>query len=157
VGVVKAALAFAPTAPLRDSATDQFTAATEVSNPYVYVHSVKNQVLVSNIFSSNYLEATLAKGLTFRQNVGISYYNNQREQYYPRTVYEGLSYFGLAYQSQGWYNSITSESLLNYAKTLGEHSLTFTAGFAYEDDQSSTKNQQASNFVNDQLQDNNMS
>ncbi|HTI92716.1 MAG TPA: TonB-dependent receptor [Puia sp.] len=157
VGVVKAALAFAPTAPLYDSGTNNFTAATQVSNPYVYVHSVKNQVLVANIFSSNYLEATLAKGLTFRQNVGISYYNNQREQYYPRTVFEGLSYFGLAYQSQGWYNSITSESLLNFGRTLGEHSLTFTAGFTYEDDQSSTKNQQASNFVNDQLQDNNMS
>ena len=156
VGVVKAALAFAPTAPLRDSATDQFTAATEVSNPYVYVHSVKNQILVSNIFSSNYVEAKIAKGLTFKQNVGISYYNNQREQYYPRTVYEGLSYYGLAYQSQGWYNSITSESLLNFAKTLGDHQLVLTGGFTYEDDQSSTKSQQASNFVNDALQDNNM-
>lgn len=157
VGVVKAALAFAPTAPLRDSTTNQFTAATEISNPYVYVHSVKNQVLVANIFSSNYLEATIMKGLTFRQNVGISYYNNQREQYYPRTVYEGLSYLGLAYQSQGWYNSITSESLLNFAKTLGDHQLLFTGGFTYEDDQASNKSQQASNFVNDALQDNNMS
>jgi TonB-linked SusC/RagA family outer membrane protein len=157
VGVVKAALAFAPTAPLYDSGTNIFTAATQVSNPYVYVHAVKNQVLVSNIFSSNYLEAKIAKGLTFRQNIGISYYNNQREQYYPRSVYEGLSYLGIAYQSQGWYNSITSESLLNYSKTLGEHNLTFTGGFTYEDDQSNTKNQQASNFVNDQLQDNNMS
>lgn len=156
VGVVKASLAFAPTAPLYDSGTNNFTAATQVSNPYVYVHDVKNQVLVSQIFSSNYLEATLAKGLTFRQNVGISYYNNQREQYYPRTVYEGLSYLGLAYQSQGWYNSITTESILNYSKTLGEHVLTVTAGATYEDDQSSTKNQQASNFVNDQLQDNNI-
>lgn len=157
VGVVKAALAFAPTAPLRDSNTNQFTAATEISNPYVYVHSVKNQILVSNIFSSNYLEATIIKGLTFRQNIGISYYNNQREQYYPRTVYEGLSYLGLAYQSQGWYNSITSESLLNFAKTLGDHQLLFTGGFTYEDDQASNKSQQASNFVNDVLQDNNMS
>lgn len=157
VGVVKAALAFAPTAPLRDSVTDNFTAATQVSNPYVYVHSVKNQILVSNIFSSNYIEAKIARGLTFRQNVGISYYNNQREQYYPRTVYEGLSYYGLAYQSQGWYNSITSESLLNFARTLGDHQLVFTGGFTYEDDQSSTKSQQASNFVNDALQDNNMS
>jgi TonB-linked SusC/RagA family outer membrane protein len=156
VGVVKAALAFAPTAPLYDSGTNNFTAATEISNPYVYVHAVKNQVLVSNIFSSNYLEATLAKGLTFRQNIGISYYNNQREQYYPRSVYEGLSYLGLAYQSQGWYNSITSESIVNYSKTLGSHQLGFTGGFTYEDDQSTTKNQQASNFVNDQLQDNNM-
>lgn len=157
VGVVKAALAFAPTAPLYDSGTNQFTAATQVSNPYVYVHSVKNQVLVSNIFSSNYIEATLANGLTFRQNIGISYYNNQREQYYPRSVYEGLSYLGLAYQSQGWYNAITAESILNYIKTIGQHQLTFMGGFTYEDDQSSTKSQQASNFVNDQLQDNNMS
>jgi len=156
VGVVKAALAFAPTAPLRDSSTNQFTAATQVSNPYVYVHSVKNQILVSNIFSSNYVEAKIAKGLTFKQNLGISYYNNQREQYYPRTVYEGLSYYGLAYQSQGWYNSITSESLLNFAKTLGDHQLLFTGGFTYEDDQASNKSQQASNFVNDALQDNNM-
>ncbi|HWK05164.1 MAG TPA: TonB-dependent receptor [Puia sp.] len=157
VGVVKASLAFAPTAPLYDSGTNNFTAATQVSNPYVYVHAVKNQVLVSQIFSSNYLEATLAKGLTLRENVGISYYNNQREQYYPRTVYEGQSYLGLAYQSQGWYNSITSETILNYSKKLGDHALTFTAGTTYQDDQSTTKNQKASNFVNDQLQDNNLS
>jgi TonB-linked SusC/RagA family outer membrane protein len=157
VGVVKAALAFSPTAPLYDSGTNNFTQATQVSNPYVYVHAVKNQVLVSQIFSSNYLEATLAKGLTLRENVGVSYYNNQREQYYPRSVYEGLSFNGLAYQSQGWYTSITSETILNYVKTIGEHSLTFTAGGTYEDNQSSTKNQKASNFVNDQLQDNNLS
>ena len=156
VGVVKASLAFAPTAPLYDSGTNNFTAATLISNPYVYAQSVKNEVSVTQIFSSNYLEATLAKGLTFRQNVGISYYNNQREQYYPRSVYEGLSYLGLAYQSQGWYNSLTSESILNYSKTLGEHVLTFTGGATYEDDQSTTKNQKASNFVNDQLQDNNL-
>ena len=156
VGVVKASLAFASTAPLYDSGTNNFTAATQVSNPYVYVHAVKNQVLVSQIFSSNYLEATLARGLTLRENVGISYYNNQREQYYPRTVYEGQSYLGLAYQSQGWYNSITSETILNYSKKLGAHSLTFTAGTTYQDDQSTTKNQKASNFVNDQLQDNNL-
>ncbi|MBN8856080.1 MAG: hypothetical protein BGO55_16545 [Sphingobacteriales bacterium 50-39] len=157
VGVVKAALAFAPTAPLYDSGTNNFTAATLISNPFVYVHSVKNQVLVSQIFSANYLEATLAKGLTLRQNVGISYYNNQREQYYPRSVYEGLAAAGLAYQSQGWYNSITSETILNYVKTIGDHSLTFMAGSTFEDHQYTTKNQKASNFVNDQLQDNNLS
>ncbi len=157
VGVVKAALAFSPTAPLYDSATNNFTAATEISNPYVYVHNVKNQVLISQIFSANYLEATLAKGLKFRQNIGISYFNNQREQYYPRTTYEGLAALGLAYQAQGWYTSLTSESLLTYVKTVKEHSLTATGGMTYEDDQSSTKSQQASNFVNDQLQDNNMS
>src|SRR5258708_33755403 len=39
---------------------------------------------------------------------------------------------------------------------MGDHVLSFTARATYEDDQSSTKNQQASNFVNDQLQDNNM-
>ena len=156
VGVVKASLAFAPTAPLYDSGTNKFTAATEISNPYVYANSVKNEVSVTQIFSSNYLEAKLAKGLTFRQNIGISYYNNQREQYYPRSVYEGLSYLGLAYQSQGWYNSITSESILNYSKTLGQHVFTFTGGTTYEDDESVTKNQGASNFVNDQLQDNNL-
>ncbi|HEY4206337.1 MAG TPA: SusC/RagA family TonB-linked outer membrane protein, partial [Puia sp.] len=157
VGVVKAALAFAPTAPLYDSGTNNFTAATLISNPFVYVNAVKNQVLVSQIFSSNYLEATLAKGLTLRQNVGISYYNNQREQYYPRSVNEGLSYAGLAFQSQGWYNSITSETILNYAKTIGDHQLTFMAGSTFEDNQYTTKNQKASNFVNDQLQDNNLS
>lgn len=156
VGVVKASLAFAPTAPLYDSGTNQFTAATLISNPYVYAMSVKNEVGVTQIFSSNYLEATLAKGLTFRQNVGISYYNNQREQYYPRSVYEGLSYFGLAYQSQGWYNSLTTESILNYSKTFGQHVFTFTGGATYEDDESTTKSQRASNFVNDQLQDNNL-
>lgn len=156
VGVVKAALAFAPTASVYDSTTHDFTAATEISNPYVYVHSVKNQVLISQVFSSNYLEATILPGLTFRENIGISYFNNQREQYYPRTTYEGLSQKGLAYQAQGWYNSITTESVLGYTKTLGKHALNATAGFTYEDDQYSTKSQTASDFVNDLLQDNNM-
>src|SRR5262249_22635416 len=135
--------------------------------PYVYVHSVKNQVLISQVFSSNYLEATILPGLTFRENVGISYFNNQREQYYPRTTYEGLSQKGLAYQTQGWYHSITtgsvlrytsitSQTILAYTKTLGKHALNATAGFTYEDDQYRTKSQTASDFVNDLLQDNNM-
>src|SRR6202020_774717 len=141
---VKAALAFAPTASVYDSGTNVFTAATEISNPYVYVHSVKTQVLISQVFSSNCLEATLAKGLTFRENLGISYFNNQREQYYPRTTYEGLSQKGLAYQAQGWYNSITTESILGYSRTVGDHVLNATGGFTFEDDQYSTKSQQAS-------------
>lgn len=156
VGVVKAALAFAPTLPLYDSGTNNFTAATQVSNPYVYVKDVKNQVSISQIFSANYLEATLAKGLKFRQNIGISYFNNQREQYFPRTVYEGLAAKGLAYQAQGWYTSLTSESILTYLKKINQHLITITGGMTYENNESNTKYQQASNFVNDLLQDNNM-
>lgn len=156
VGVVKAALAFPSTSPLIDTTTNTYTSASLVSNPYVYVHQVKNEIRVTQIFSANYIEATIANGLKFRQNIGISYYNNQREQYYPRTVYEGLSYLGLAYQGQGWYSSITSESLLSYMKNIKSHSITAIAGMTYENNQSRVKGQQSSDFVNDVLQDNNM-
>lgn len=156
VGVVKAALSYSPTLLLRDSATNDFTAATQVSNPYVYIHDVKNQIGVSQIFSANYLEISILKNLKFRQNVGVSYYNNQREQYYPRTVYEGKAALGLAYQSQGWYTSLTSESILNYLLQYKKHSFNITGGSTYENNGSLTKNQQASDFVNDVLQDNNM-
>jgi len=156
VGVVKAALAYSPTLLLYDSATHDYTAATQVSNPYLYITQVKNQIGIAQIFSANYIEATITKHLKFRQNVGISYFNNQREQYYPRTVYEGQSALGLAYQAQGWYTSITSESLLTYAQTYKKHDFNIVAGATYEDDESRTKSQQASDFVNDVLQDNNM-
>ena len=156
VGVVKAALAFPPTATVYDSGTSTFTAATQVSNPVLYATTVKNQIMVDQVFSSNYVQATLLKGLTFRENLGISYFNNQREQYYPRTTYEGLSDLGLAYQSQGWYNSLTQESILTYMRTIHQNVLTALVGQSYENDESSTKSQEANDFVNDILQDNNM-
>jgi TonB-linked SusC/RagA family outer membrane protein len=155
-GVVRAALAFYPTSPLRDSTLHDFTRASGVSNPYVYTRDVLNQINSEQVFSSNYLEVTLYQGLKFRQNIGLSYYDGKRDQYFPRTVYEGMEDLGLAYKSDNNWQSVTSESLLSYSKRFGRHSVDATAGFTYENSVGKSTSMKASNFVNDLLQNNNM-
>lgn len=157
IGVVKSALAFAPTTELNDSTTRTFNVSTSITNPYVYVHGVKNLVLVNQFFTSNYLEATILPGLKFRQNIGYNLFQNQREQYFPRTVYEGYAVSGLAYDAQGWYTSFTSESILTFMKKIKQHDLNIMGGATSEYDYSRSKTQQVSGFVNDILQDNNLS
>ncbi|MFD1629459.1 SusC/RagA family TonB-linked outer membrane protein [Pseudopedobacter beijingensis] len=155
-GVVRAALAFQPTASIIDSTLNDFSRSITTSNPYLYVNNVLNRIEVNQVFSSNYLEVALPAGFKFRQNIGIGVYGSLRDQYYPRLVYEGMQSQGLAYKSDNNSRSMTSESILSYIKALDLHNISATVGTTYESFVSTYKNQQASNFVNDLLENNNM-
>lgn len=155
-GVVRAALAFQPTVGVFDSTLNDFARSITTSNPYLYVNNVLNSIDVSQVFSSNYVEIALPAGFKFRQNLGIGIYGSQRDQYFPRLVYEGMQSQGLAYKSDYNSRSVTSESILSYLNDFGAHTVSATAGATYESFVSNYKNQQASNFVNDLLQNNNM-
>lgn len=73
------------------------------------------------------MEATLHKNLKFRQNIGFNYGANTRDQYYPRTVYEGFASKGWGLKSDNNWSSIVSESILTYNKKINNHSITATA------------------------------
>ena len=94
-GVIRSALTYPPTITLEE----EFDGTGEgffITNPVIYSRDVLNRVTGYNIFSSNYMEASFFRDFKFRQNLGFNYGSNDRDQYYPRTVFEGFSVRGSA-------------------------------------------------------------
>ena len=153
-GVIRSALTFPSTIsePIAyDGVGDAF-----ITNPYIYVNDILNTVKGLNIFSSNYLEATFLKDFKFRQNVGFNYSSSNRDQYYPRTVYEGFSMKGWGLKADNIWNSGVAESILTYNKTINKHSLNVMAAGTYERTNGQSKRAEAKTFPNDALQNENL-
>ncbi len=153
-GVVRSALTY----PATISNLDEYDGLGDdfITNPYIYVNDVLNRVTSTNIFSSSYLEATLNKNLKFRQNIGFNYGANSRDQYYPRTVFEGFASKGWGLISDNNWSSIVSESILTYNKKVGNHSFTATAASTFEQNMGSSKRAEAKTFPNDLLKNDNL-
>ena len=153
-GVIRSALTY----PTTISTIEEYDGTGEgyfITNPVIYTKDVLNKVNALNIFSSNFLEINLSKDLKFRQNLGFNYGGNTRDQYYPRTVYEGFSARGWGLKSDNLWTSIVTESIINYAKSFGEHSLNFMGAATYEKTAGQWKRAEAKDFPNDQLENEN--
>ena len=153
-GVVRSALTY----PATMSALDEYDGLGDdfITNPYIYVTDVLNKVTATNIFSSNYFEAAIHKNLKFRQNVGFNYGTNTRDQYYPRTVYEGFASKGWGLKADNSWSSIVSESILTFNKKINNHSITTTAASTFEQNMGQSKRAEAKTFPNDLLQNENL-
>jgi len=153
-GVVRSALTY----PATISILDEYDGLGDdfITNPYIYVNDVLNRVTATNIFSANYVEATLHKNLKFRQNIGFNYGANTRDQYYPRTVYEGFASKGWGLKSDNNWSSVVSESILTFNKKINNHSFTATAASTFEQNMGSSKRAEAKTFPNDLLQNENL-
>jgi len=153
-GVIRSAITFPSTlmeALDYDGVGDAF-----ITNPYIYVNSVLNRVKGMNIFSSNYVEATFLKDFKFRQNLGFNSATNSRDQYYPRSVYEGFAVNGWGLKADNVWNSTVSESILSYNKNQGKHSWNAMAAATYERTNGQSKRAEAKTFANDALQNENL-
>jgi outer membrane receptor protein involved in Fe transport len=115
-----------------------------------------NKVKGLNIFSSSYVEASFLKNFKFRQNIGFSYSSNARDQYYPRSVYEGFSARGSGLKSDNIWNSGVSESLLSFKKQFNKHSLNVVGASTFERTSGQSKRAEARTFPNDALQNENL-
>ena len=162
-GVIYAALRFAPT----NTVTGQqliaggtyITPSDQIptTNPKAYVEDVKNQNLVNSIFSSNSLIFNILPGLQVRTRLGLNYYTSNRNVYYPRSTYEGRSAQGALSVSAFNQFELTSENLVSYNRKFGEkHDLTAVAGYTFTDNNYNEQRVQATKFLNDALQDNNL-
>lgn len=153
-GVIRSAITFPSTQsePIDyDGVGDAF-----ITNPYIYVNDVLNRVKGINIFTSNYLEVTFLKDFKFRQNVGFSYASSTRDQYYPRSVYEGFAVKGWGLKSDNIWNSGVAESILTYNKKIEKHSLNVVGAGTFERTNGNSKRAEAKTFPNDALQNENM-
>ncbi len=155
-GVIRSATTY-PTSISDVEGYDEAGQGYFITNPVIYSRDVLNQVNGVNIFSSNYLEVALMKGLKFRQNVGINYGTTTRDQYYPRTVYEGYSVRGWGLKADNLWNSLISESILNYNTTIhDDHSIGGMVAATYERTDGQWKRAEAKTFPNDLLKNENL-
>ncbi|WP_025146492.1 SusC/RagA family TonB-linked outer membrane protein [Pedobacter jeongneungensis] len=158
-GVVRSAITYPTTIFDNQSFGDAKSAGSQgyfITNPGIYVNDVLNRVKGINIFSSNYAEFTFLKDFKFRQNLGFNFSSNTRDQYYPRTVYEGFTVNGDGLKADDQWNSVVSESLLSYYKKLEKHEISVVAGSTYELTNSQWKKQEARDFTSDLLQNENL-
>lgn len=153
-GVVRSALTY----PATISILDEYDGLGDdfITNPYIYVNDVLNRVTGTNIFSSNFFEATINKNLKFRQNIGFSYGSNTRDQYYPRTVFEGFASKGWGLKADNIWSSIVTESIVTYNKKFNNQSITITGASTFEQNNGQSKRAEAKTFPNDLLQNENM-
>ncbi len=154
-GVIRAAITY----PATIATEDEFDGTGEgffITNPVIYSRDVLNKVTGYTIFSSNYAEATILKFLKFRQNLGFNYGTNNRDQYYPRTVYEGFSVKGWGLKANNNWTSLVSESILSFNRKINRHSLGATAASTFERTNGQSTRMEAKTFPNDLLQNENL-
>lgn len=154
-GVVRSAMTYPPSISTVEG-YDETGQGYFITNPVIYSNDVLNRVNSVNIFSSNYLEATITKGLKFRQNLGFNYGSGMRDQYYPRTVYEGYGVRGWGLKSDNLWTSLMSESMLTYNTRINKHSINAVVAGTYERTDGQSKKAQAKTFPNDILKNENL-
>jgi TonB-linked SusC/RagA family outer membrane protein len=153
-GVIRSAITFPST--LSDAIDYDGVGDAFITNPYIYVNSVLNRVKGTNIFTSNYVEAKIAKDFTFRQVLGYSSAISTRDQYYPRSVYEGFAVKGWGLKSDNTWNNGSIESNLNYNKLIERHKFNVSAIGTFERINGSVKRSEAKTFPNDALENENL-
>jgi TonB-linked SusC/RagA family outer membrane protein len=154
-GVIRSAITYPPTI----QEEEEFDGTGEgffITNPVIYARDVLNKVTGVTIFSSNYAEVSMLKWFKFRQNLGFNFGYNTRDQYYPRSVYEGFSVKGWGLKADNQWNSLVSESILSFNRKLLKHNIGFTAASTFERTNGQSKRTEAKTFPNDLLQNENM-
>ena len=155
--VIRSALIYLPTIYVGDK-TDADTYAWLSANPRTYVNTAKDEMVTTSVFTSSYLEAQILPQLQFRQNLGISTINRERDTYYNRETGEGKTAKGRAGKADNWNTHLTAESMLTYNQTFNDiHRLNAVAAFTYERSNWGGKSMTASNFPTDLTQDYDMS
>lgn len=162
-GVIYSALRYAPTATVDGRtllANGEYVAPSDqlpTTNPLTYINDVKNQNLVTSVFSSNSLVFNVLPGLQLRTRLGLNYYTSTRNVYYPRSTFEGQAPQGSATVSGYNQFDLTSENIATYSHKFGEkHELTAVAGYTFTNNNYNTSSINATGFLNDALQDNSL-
>ena len=149
--IIRSAMLYPATINVDDNTVDdQLNLMWLSANPRTYLNEATDNLVSSNVFSSAFANIRFTDYLSFRQNVGISYYNHDRGTYYSRLTGEGRGSDGRGGQSERWGVNSTFESILTFNKTFAKvHSLNIVAGFTVEDQQWGYKSMSATQFPTD--------
>lgn len=122
------------------------------ANPRTYVISTKNELSSVNIFASAFASIRLNDNLVFRQNLGLSNFENQRSTYSNRDTGEGAidKVNGKGGLSDNRQSHTVTESMLTYNRIFGKiHNLNAVAAVTYEHRVNSAESMTATQFPTD--------
>lgn len=130
-GVIRSALYYPPTY-LADGSVELLDDYKIVSNPVQYTQA-QNKNKNYSVFTSNYINATLTKGLIYRMVLGYNMTYNNSTRYFPRYLQEGRQVNGRSEAGDNTWASLTWDNLLMYNYTIDKHNISGTFGTSWED------------------------
>lgn len=132
-GVVRSALYYPATYGIFDEAAEAEGEYTMVANPDDYANAL-NENKNYNIYTSNYLQANLAKGLIFKTTLGYNASLNYANQYYGTDLWEGREPTnGKSSAGDNSWASLVYDNLLMYNQDFGLHNVSGTLGTSWEE------------------------
>ncbi len=163
-GVVNGALSYVPTMPMYNNDGSYTTLSTapntlSIGNPYATALLTKDLSSIDRVLANAYVKFDFGrylKGLAFEIKGGTDYSDALREGYRPSTTYAGQSTGGSASKATRSFVSYLNENLLTYQNQFGKHKVDFVGGLTLQSFLTKTTQSQASGFLNDLLEDNNM-
>jgi len=105
------------------------------------------------ILTNNYLnvDVPFIKGLTYRLNTGLRTRFTDAAQYRGTNTYDGFRSHGESRSSNSVSSNVVLENILNYNKTIGDHTIFLTGLYSYETSTSKSNSLSAEQFPNDFL------
>ncbi|MBP1674380.1 MAG: TonB-dependent receptor, partial [Bacteroidetes bacterium] len=105
------------------------------------------------ILTNNYLnvDVPFIKGLTYRLNTGVRTRFTDAARYGGVNTYDGYRSQGESRSSNSVSSNVVLENILNYNKTLGDHTIFLTGLYSYETNTSKSNSLSAEQFPNDFL------
>lgn len=134
------------------------TSETDFGHPLVKTQNVKNRTDGKDIIASLAAEAEIVKGLKLRTQLNYSYLSSIQDVYNAsNTSQDAYDLKGQA-QMNTWYSQdILSETYLTYSGEAGRHTYSVMAGHSFDKALSRGLYTTAYGFVNDSLQNEDMS
>lgn len=154
-GVTNAALNFAPTFPVLNTAgvyyRDQSTLnGNLVDNPVGLAKEVTDQFTTMRLLTNVFADFKIMEGLTFRTSWGADLYNTKSNYYATRLIGLGAGTNGSASVSTSQNINWLNENTLTYAKTFSEkHNLTALVGYTTQGYHNESVGASAINFNDD--------
>jgi TonB-linked SusC/RagA family outer membrane protein len=105
------------------------------------------------ILTNNYLDVSVPfiKGLTYRLNTGVRTRFTNAARYGGKDTYNGFRAQGESRSSNSLSNNVVIENIVNYNRTLGNHTIFLTGLYSYETSTSNSNSLSAEQFPNDFL------
>lgn len=159
-GLISAALASDPTIPIYDSTGknpySEFSSPTgiPVENPVVIAAEFLDKRNNTNIFTNNYLEYEIIKGLVFKTSFGVNYTNGETRLWKSSKVGLATSRTGVATAGVTETKSLNylNENTLSFRRVVREkHEINALAGFSVQKNNDNVLQAGASDFPTDEV------
>ena len=125
------AISLPPTYPIYND-NGEYDQSGPYANP---VPIIKEATNVANSFRSLgnvFFDYEIIEGLMFKTNWGYDFYLLNEHSYDPPTTRQGAQTHGMGFETYNQSSNFTTNNVLNYTKSFGDHNLNATGGYSYE-------------------------